>query len=74
MPFGLRIFFTITSVMWLLSYQVGAYFNGKYLPLRRRMSFHFLALLSAVLVGMLECLTPVISLLSKPKTFEVISK
>jgi len=60
--------------MWLFSYQIGAYFNGKYLPLKRRISFHLLALLSAVVIGFLECLTPVISIFTKPKTFEVIKK
>jgi len=70
----LRVCFTITSLMWLFSYQIGAYVNGKYLPLKKRITFHFLTLVSSIIIGMLECLTPVIAILKKPKTFEVIQK
>ncbi len=73
-PLFLRVFFTATSLMWLFSYQIGAYVNGKYLPLKKRVTFHLLALVSSVVIGILECLTPVISILRKPKTFEVIKK
>jgi cellulose synthase/poly-beta-1,6-N-acetylglucosamine synthase-like glycosyltransferase len=74
MPFVLRVFFTATSLMWLSSYQIGAFLNGKYLPLKKKISFHFLALASSIVIGMLECMTPIIALVSKPKTFEVIKK
>jgi egghead protein (zeste-white 4 protein) len=74
MPFTLRVFFTITSAMWLFSYQIGAFFNGKYLPLKKRIRFHFLTLIFAFAIGLLECLTPLIAFLRKPKTFEVIRK
>ncbi|MGD0643491.1 MAG: glycosyltransferase family 2 protein [Candidatus Bathyarchaeia archaeon] len=70
----LRIFFVITSLMWLFAYQIGAFLNGKYLPLKKRISFHFLALISSIVIGLLECVTPIISLIKKPKTFEVIKK
>jgi len=70
----LKVFFTITSLMWLSSYQIGAYVNGKYLPIKRRISYHLLALLSSIVIGLLECLTPVIAIIKKPKTFEVIQK
>jgi len=70
----LKIFFTTTSLMWLFSYQIGAYVNGKYLPLKRRISYHLLALVSSLVIGLLECLTPVIAIVKKPKTFEVIQK
>lgn len=70
----LKIFFTATSLMWLFSYQIGAYVNGKYLPLKRRISYHLLALVSSIVIGLLECLTPVIAVIRKPKTFEVIQK
>ena len=70
----LKIFFTTTSLMWLFSYQIGAYVNGKYLPLKRRISYHLLALVSSIVIGLLECLTPVIAIIKKPKTFEVIQK
>ena len=70
----LRIFFSITSLMWLSSYQIGAFLNGKYIPLKKRVSFHFLALVSSVVIGLLECTTPIIVLVSKPKTFDVIKK
>jgi len=73
-PFELKVFFSATTLMWLFSYQIGAYLNGKYLPLKRRISFHFLTFVSSVIIGILECLTPVISMLKKPKTFEVIKK
>jgi cellulose synthase/poly-beta-1,6-N-acetylglucosamine synthase-like glycosyltransferase len=71
---ALRFFFIITSILWLLSYQIGAYLNGKYLPIKKRISFHLIALVSAFIIGLLECLTPVLSILDKPKTFEVIKK
>ena len=74
MPLILRVFFSITSLMWLSSYQIGAFLNGKYLPLKKRIGFHFLALVSSVAIGLLECITPIIALISKPKTFEVIKK
>jgi len=70
----LRIFFSITSLMWLSSYQIGAFLNGTYLSLKKRMSFHFLALLSSIAIGLLECTTPIITLISKPKTFDIIKK
>ena len=70
----LKVFFTTTSLMWLFSYQIGAYVNGKYLPLKRRISYHLLALVSSLVIGLLECLTPVIAIIKKPKTFEVIQK
>lgn len=70
----LRIFFFITSLMWLSSYQIGAFLNGAYLPLKKRISFHFLALVSSVAIGLLECTTPIIALVSRPKTFDVIKK
>jgi cellulose synthase/poly-beta-1,6-N-acetylglucosamine synthase-like glycosyltransferase len=70
----IRFFFIITSVMWLLSYQIGAYLNGKYLPVKKRINFHLLALVFAFVIGLLECLTPILSVLNKPKTFEVINK
>jgi len=73
-PLELRIFFITTSIMWLFSYQIGAYFNGKYLPTKKRIAFHFLALVSSILLGFIECLTPIFSILNKPKTFEVIKK
>jgi len=71
---GLKIFFTITTGMWLFSYQIGAFLNGKYLPLKKRIGLHFLTLVSAIFIGLLECLTPLISIIRKPKTFEVIRK
>jgi beta-1,4-mannosyltransferase len=69
-----KIVFTITSIMWLLSYQIGASFNGKYLSLKRKIKFHFLTLLFSVLIGLIECATPLAALLRKPKSFEVIKK
>ncbi len=74
MPFPLRVFFSLTSLMWLFSYQIGAFLNGKYLSLKKRISFHFLALVSAIVIGLLECTTPIFALIKKPKTFEVIQK
>lgn len=73
-PLEFRMFFAVTSFMWLFSYQIGAHLNGKYLPLKRRITFHFLALICALVIGILECLVPVISIFRKPKTFEVIQK
>ena len=73
-PLEFKILFTITSVMWLLSYQVGVLMNSKYLSLKRRVEFHFMTLLFSVPIGLIECAVPLISVISKPKTFEVIKK
>jgi beta-1,4-mannosyltransferase len=73
-PIEFKILFTITSVMWLLSYQVGVLMNSKYLSLKRRVEFHFMTLLFSVPIGLIECAVPLISVISKPKTFEVIKK
>ncbi|HEX7482631.1 MAG TPA: glycosyltransferase family 2 protein, partial [Candidatus Bathyarchaeia archaeon] len=74
MPLFFKILFTITSIMWLLAYQIGALMNSKYLSLKRRVKFHFLTLLFSVPIGLIECAVPLISVISKPKTFEVIRK
>ena len=70
----IKAIFTATAILWLLSYQIGAYLNGKYLPIKERISFHLLAFVSAFIIGLLECLAPLLSILDKPKTFEVIKK
>jgi cellulose synthase/poly-beta-1,6-N-acetylglucosamine synthase-like glycosyltransferase len=74
MPGYLRIIFSITSLLWLFSYQIGAYFNGNRLQSKERIKFHLLALVSAFVIGFIECSTPLVSLINKPKTFEVIKK
>jgi len=73
-PIYFKILFTITSMMWLFSYQIGVLMNSKYLSLKRRAEFHFLTLLFSVPIGLIECAVPLISVISKPKTFEVIRK
>jgi egghead protein (zeste-white 4 protein) len=73
-PVEFKILFTITSIMWLLSYQVGVLMNGKYLSLKRRVEFHFMTLLFSIPIGLIECAVPLISVISKPKSFEVIKK
>jgi len=74
MPLFFKILFTITSVMWLLAYQIGALMNSKYLSLKRRVQFHFMTLLFSIPIGLIECAVPLLSVISKPKTFEVIKK
>lgn len=74
MPFIFRILFSITSLMWLFSYQIGASLNSKYLSVKRRAQFHMLALMFSVLIGLIECVTPIMALIQKPKSFEVIKK
>ena len=66
--------FLVTSILWLLSYQIGGFFNGKYLPLKRRVLFHFLILVSSFFLGLIECTTPILALISRPKTFEIVKK
>ena len=73
-PYYFKIIFTITSIMWLFSYQIGVSLNSKYLSLKRRAEFHFLTLLFSVLIGLIECALPIVALVSKPKSFEVIKK
>jgi cellulose synthase/poly-beta-1,6-N-acetylglucosamine synthase-like glycosyltransferase len=70
----LRIVFSITSLLWLFSYQIGAFMNGTYLPFSKRLAFHFLALVFAFPNGLIESAMPVVSLICRPKTFEVVKK
>lgn len=73
-PIYFRVAFSITSLMWLFSYQIGVSLNSKYLSLKKRLEFHFLTFLFAMLVGLIECTAPIFALISKPKSFEVIKK
>jgi beta-1,4-mannosyltransferase len=73
-PIYFKILFTITSLMWLFSYQIGASFNSKYLSLKRRVKFQFLTLLFSVLIGLIECAVPLVALIRRPKSFEIIRK
>jgi beta-1,4-mannosyltransferase len=68
------VLFTCTSIMWLFAYQIGVYMNGKYLTVKKRAQFHFLTLLFSIPIGLTECAVPLISVLRKPKSFEVIKK
>ena len=74
MNYFIRSAFLITTVLWLLSYQIGGFFNGKYLPLKRRLLFHSLILVFSFFLGLIECATPILALISRPKTFEIIKK
>ena len=74
MPFSLRIFFGITSVLWLLSYQIGAYFNGRVLSPLRRLEYQIVTLVSSPFIGLVECAIPIFLLIHRPQTFEVIEK
>jgi hypothetical protein len=71
---SLRTAFFATTILWLFSYQIGAFFNSKYLPTRRRVWFHFLVLISSFVLGIIESATPYLALISHPKTFEVVKK
>jgi beta-1,4-mannosyltransferase len=73
-PMEFKVLFTFTSIMWLFAYQIGVYMNGKYLSLKKRAQFHFLTLLFSIPIGLIECAVPIISVLSRPKSFEVIKK
>jgi len=73
-PDYLRIAFFITTFLWFCSYQIGAFFNGRYLPFKRRAWFHFLVLASSFFLGIVESVTPMLALLKHPKTFEVVKK
>lgn len=73
-PFFLRIFFLFASILWLLSYQIGAYLNSAYLSRSRRLKFHLATLLFSPIISLLECSFPILAMLQKPKTFEVIDK
>ncbi len=74
MPSSLMILFLITAALWLLSYQIGAFLNGKYISTSKRLLLHFLTLISSPIIGLIECSTPFLALIDKPKTFEVIQK
>ncbi len=73
-PDYFRVAFSVTSIMWLLSYQIGVHLNGRHLSLKKKAQFHFLTFLFSILIGLIECITPLIAVLNKPKTFEVIKK
>jgi len=73
-PFPIRIAFVITTILWVCSYQIGAFLNGKYLHLRKRVWFHFLVLTTSFFLGLIESATPLIALVKRPKTFEVVKK
>jgi len=73
-PDYLRIAFFITTFLWFCSYQIGAFFNGRYLSFKRRAWFHFLVLASSFFLGIVESVTPMLALLKPPKTFEVVKK
>ncbi len=70
----LKIIFIATSVLWLLSYQIGAHLNAKYLPFAKKLKFHLMALFLSPLLGLVECSVPFLSIIDRPKTFEVIEK
>ena len=74
MPIYLRFVFFITTILWLLFYQIGAFLNGKYLPRAKRVWFHFLILVTSIGLGVIESSTPILALIRKPKTFEVVRK
>lgn len=74
LDYFIKTAFLITTVLWLLSYQIGGFFNGKYLPLRRRLLFHSLILVFSFFLGLIECATPILALISRPKTFELVKK
>jgi cellulose synthase/poly-beta-1,6-N-acetylglucosamine synthase-like glycosyltransferase len=70
----LRAAFFVSSLLWLLSYQIGAYLNSKYLHPAKRLFFHALTLVSSPVLGLIESSTPILALISRPKTFEVVKK
>jgi cellulose synthase/poly-beta-1,6-N-acetylglucosamine synthase-like glycosyltransferase len=74
MPPEMRIFFGITSVLWLLSYQIGAYLNGKTLSPLRRLEYQVVTFVSSPFIGLIECSIPIFLLIHRPRTFEVIEK
>jgi egghead protein (zeste-white 4 protein) len=70
----LRIAFFATTLLWLFSYQIGAFLNSKYLSARKRVWFHFLVLAFSFILGIVESATPLLALINRPKTFEVVKK
>ena len=70
----IRLGFFITTLLWLLSYQIGASLNGKYLPRAKRVWFHFLVLVASFGLSVIESSIPILALISKPKTFDVVRK
>ncbi len=70
----LRCGFFITTGLWLLSYQIGGFLNGKYLPPKKRLWFHFLILATSLGLGVIESAIPLLALISRPKTFEIVRK
>lgn len=73
-PGPLRIVFSITSVLWLLSYQIGAYWNGRYLSPLKRLQYHLMTFVSSPVIGLIECSMPIVAIVHRPQKFEVIKK
>ena len=73
-PAVLRVFFLMASLLWLLSYQIGAFLNSRHLSRSKRLTFHLLTLASTPLIGIIECSIPMLSVIRRPGTFEVIEK
>lgn len=73
-PEAANVLLLSMAVMWLLSYQIGAYLNGRYLSTARRIRFHLLTLLCSPILGFVECSAPLLSLIDRPRSFEVVRK
>ena len=73
-PPPISTMFFYGTILWLMTYQIGALMNSKYLPPLKRLFFHLLMLILTPIIGIMECSIPFIALLSRPKSFEVVRK
>lgn len=73
-PEMLRMPLFFATLLWLGSYQIGAYLNSKNLNLSKRIVFHIATLISSPLIGLIECATPILAIIKKPKGFMIVKK
>lgn len=64
----------LLTILWLGAYQIGVFLNSKYLPYAKRMFLHLQTLLFTPVAGLMECSIPMLALVSRPKSFELVEK
>ena len=73
-PLAAKIFLIPGTLMWLLSYQIGVYYNTKYLRWPEKVWYHFCALLFIALVGLIEAYPAFTFFLSRKEGFFTVTK
>jgi len=72
-PLGFRIFLIPGTLMWIFSYQIGAFYNARMLDKSTRILTHLAALLFLPIVSLVEVL-PVFAFSLAPRKFHTVQK